>query len=95
MPAYAVFTREKTRVPGGLEPYDKLAGPSLGGHPAKVLAAYGKQECPEGAASEGVVLLEFPTMAELKAWYDGPAYRAARELRFKAADYRVIFFEGL
>ena len=62
MAAYAIFIKEKTRVAAGLEPYNKLAGPSLDGHPAKVLAAYGQQECPEGAASEGVVLLEFPTM---------------------------------
>ena len=60
-----------------------------------MLAAYGGIQTMEGAPSEGVVLLEFPTMAAAKAWYDGPAYREARELRFKGADYRVLFFEGL
>jgi uncharacterized protein (DUF1330 family) len=34
-------------------------------------------------------------MAAARAWYDGPAYREARPLRFKGADYRVLFFEGL
>ena len=95
MPAYAIFIKEKTRVPKEIEIYSGLAGATLDGHPAKVLAAYGKQECPEGAPSEGVVLLEFPSIAAAKAWYDGPGYRAAREHRFKGADYRVIFFEGV
>jgi uncharacterized protein (DUF1330 family) len=40
------------------------------------------------------VILEFPTVAEAKAYYDNPAYREAREHRFKAADYRVLVVEG-
>ena len=95
MAAYAIFIREKLRDPEVIEVYNSKAGPSLGGHPAKVLAAYGAIQTLEGAPSEGVVLLEFPTMAAAKAWYDGPAYREAREHRFKGADYRVLFFEGL
>ena len=95
MSAYAIFIREKLRDPEVIEQYNEKAGPSLGGHPAKVLAAYGAIDTPEGAPAEGVVLLEFPTMAAAKSWYDGPAYREARRLRFQAADYRVFFFEGL
>jgi uncharacterized protein (DUF1330 family) len=72
MAAYAIFIREKLRDPDVIEKYNDKAGPSLEGHPAKVLAAYGAIEAPEGAPSEGVVLLEFPTMAAAKAWYDGP-----------------------
>ena len=95
MAAYAIFIREKLRDPQLIEKYNDKAGPSLGGHPAKVLAAYGAIETREGAPSEGVVLLEFPTMAAARAWYDGPAYQEARKIRFQAADYRVLFFEGL
>jgi uncharacterized protein (DUF1330 family) len=95
MSAYAVFIREKLRDPAVIERYNALAGPSLEGHPVEVLAAYGKHENVEGAPTEGAVILKFPTMQAAKAWYDGPAYRAARELRFKGADYRVFFTEGL
>ena len=94
MAAYAIFIREKLRDPQTIEAYNAKAGPSLEGHPGKILAAYGGIEALEGAAAEGVVLLEFPDMRAAKAWYDGPAYRAAREIRFRAADYRVLFFEG-
>lgn len=95
MAAYAIFIREKLRDPKVIDVYNSKAGPSLDGHPAKVLAAYGEIETHEGAPAEGVVLLEFPTMSAARAWYDGPAYREAREYRFKGADYRVMFFEGL
>jgi uncharacterized protein (DUF1330 family) len=95
MAAYAIFIRERLRDPKAIEAYDAKAGPSLGGHDVKVLAAYGKQVLLEGAAHEGVVILEFPTMAAAKAWYDGPEYTAARRLRFQGADYRAFIVEGL
>ncbi|MGI4791141.1 MAG: DUF1330 domain-containing protein [Janthinobacterium lividum] len=40
-------------------------------------------------------LLEFPSFDKAKVWCDSPAYRAAREHRFKGADYRVMIVEGL
>lgn len=95
MAVYCIFIKEKTRNTAALATYSGLAGETLSGHPVKVLAAYGNQETMEGPASEGVVLVEFPTMADAKAWYNGPGYSAAREHRFKGADYRVIFVEGV
>ena len=49
------------------------------GHVITTRAYYGRQEVLEGAAVEGVVILEFPTFDEAKAWYDSPAYRKVRE----------------
>jgi uncharacterized protein (DUF1330 family) len=49
----------------------------------------------EGAATEGTVILEFPSMDAAKAWYDGPAYRKVREHRFKGATYHVILVKGV
>jgi uncharacterized protein (DUF1330 family) len=95
MATYVIFTREKMRDPAEMETYTKLAGDSLVGHPVKVLAAYGQQEVLEGAAVEGVVIVEFPSITAAKAWYNGPPYRAAREHRFKGADYRAVIVEGL
>ena len=95
MPAYAIFIREKTRDQSALDQYSPLAGASIQGLPVKVLAAYGRQEVLEGPAGEGVVIVEFPTLEEAKAWYDSPAYREAREHRFRGADYRAMIVEGL
>lgn len=94
MAVYAIFIREKLRDPKVIDAYNVMAGPSLDGHPVKVLAAYGGHENIEGAPIEGAVILEFPTMAAAKAWYDGPAYKEARALRFQGADYRVFFVQG-
>lgn len=95
MPAYGIFIRERTRNKSELDNYTPKAVASLAGHTMKVLAAYGRQEVIEGPEAEGVVIVEFPSLAEAKAWYDSPAYREAREHRFRGADYRAIFVEGV
>lgn len=95
MAAYAIFIRESTRDASELDAYSQRVGGTLAGHRVSVLAAYGRHEVLEGPEVEGVVILEFPTLDEAKAWYDSPAYREAREHRFKGADYRAVIVEGL
>lgn len=95
MTAYVVLTREKTHDKDALAAYAKSARGAAAGHPMKVLAAWGKHEALEGPALEGAVVLEFATMEAAKNWYESPAYRAAREHRFKGADFRVFIVEGL
>lgn len=94
MPAYIVFLRERTRDAAELETYSEGVGATLAGHPVSVLAAYGLQEVLEGPDVEGVVILEFPSFEEAKAWYGSPAYRKVREHRFRGADYRAVIVEG-
>lgn len=95
MAAFVVFVREKMKDPTEMATYTAKAGPSLQGHDVTVHAAYGRHEVLEGPEMEGAVIVSFPTFAEAKAWYDGPAYREAREHRFKGADYRGFIVEGL
>jgi uncharacterized protein (DUF1330 family) len=95
MSAYAIFIRESTRDAAELATYSKQVGATLAGHPVKVLAAYGHHEVLEGPEVEGVVILEFPTLDEAKAWYDSPAYRKVREHRFRGSDYRAVIVEGV
>ena len=95
MTAYAVFIRESTYDPAELEAYTPKAAASLAGHPVTILAAYGRQEVLEGPEVEGVVIVSFPTFAEAKAWYESPAYREAREVRFRGAKYRALIVEGV
>jgi len=95
MAAYVVFTREKLRDPAAMATYSGMAGPSMAGHPIKPLSVYGACETWEGAPIEGAVIVEFPTIEAAKAWYNGPEYTAAREHRFKGADYRVFITEGI
>ena len=95
MAAYIVFTRDSTRDAGELATYSQNVGPTLAGHPVTVLAAYGRHEVLEGPDVEGVVILEFPSFEEAKAWYDSPAYREVRKHRFQGANYRAVIVEGV
>jgi uncharacterized protein (DUF1330 family) len=95
MSAYAIFIRDKTKDQAELDAYGPKAQASLAGHPVKILAAYGRQEVLEGPQAEGVVIVEFPTLEAAKEWYNSPAYREAREYRFRGADYHAVIVEGL
>jgi uncharacterized protein (DUF1330 family) len=95
MAAYMVFTREKTTNQAELDKYGPMAGASMGGHEATPLALYGKHETLEGAPIEGAVILSFPTYEAALAWYKSPAYTAAKEQRFKGAEYSVIIVQGV
>lgn len=95
MSAYLVFTRNKMIDQQEFDIYSKLAGASLKGHEVKPLAFYGRHEDLEGSPTEGTVIMEFPTVAAAKTWYNSPGYSEAREHRFKAADYHVILIEGV
>jgi uncharacterized protein (DUF1330 family) len=94
MVAYIVFTRERTRDQAELDTYSQNVSASLTGHVVTTRAYYGRHEVLEGAAIEGVVILEFTTFDEAKAWYDSPAYREVREHRYKGADYRAVIVQG-
>ena len=95
MTAYIVFTRERLRDKTEFDQYAAVAGGTLAGHPGKPLAFYGTNETLEGAPIEGAVIVEFPTIAEAKAWYESPDYQAAVPHRWAGADYRVFITEGV
>jgi len=59
------------------------------------LVVYGAVHPLEGQAPDGVVMLQFPTVEDAKAWYESPAYQAALPHRLSSADYRTIIVEGL
>jgi uncharacterized protein (DUF1330 family) len=95
MVAYVVFTREKMRNKEEYERYKEKARPANAAHPLKPLALYGKHESLEGAALEGAVILEFPSMEAAKAYYHSAEYQEAAKHRFLAAEYRVFIVEGI
>ncbi len=95
MPAYVVFMREKTVNLSELEAYWARVSATMDGHPLKVLAAYGKHVTLEGPDVEGVVIAEFPSLEEARAWYDSPAYQEAAQHRHRGAIYRGLIVEGV
>ena len=92
---YIVFTRENTLDQRELDAYQSEVRGTFDGHPIKVLAAYGLQQVLEGPAPEGIVIVEFPTTAAARAWYDGPTYQAVARHRFKGGSFRAVLVEGM
>lgn len=95
MTAYAMIIREKLRDEDEMKLYEEKVGASLQGHKITPLALYGAQETIEGPDANAVAILAFEDMASAKAWYNSPAYTEARMHRHKAADFRIIFVEGM
>ncbi len=91
-----LFIRESAvRDPAELEKYTQLASEAAADFAFRPLVVYGDTEAVEGEAPDGVVLLEFASEEDAKAWYYSPSYQAAREHRLRAADYRGLLLHGL
>jgi uncharacterized protein (DUF1330 family) len=100
MPAYMLFIREGAVVdPAELAIYSAAnrsnARTFVEQHKLRPLSVYGAIEAFEGDAPDGVLLLEFPTMEDARAWYGSPEYQAAIPHRQKGAPYRALLIEGL
>lgn len=95
MSAYVIILREEpVQDQAAMAEYQRLiaAGPPQAN--LKPLVVYGASEALLGTPPDGVVVLEFPTMEDAKAWYDSPRYREARVFRQKAARHRELIVEG-
>lgn len=95
MPAYIIFTKERSRDPAASRRYLEQHDAFIKGHALTYRARFGRCEVLEGAATEGVAILEFPTYEEAKAWYHSPAYQKASADRYLGGDYRAILVEGV
>lgn len=76
--------------------YVKSATSTVAAHGGRYIARGGRAEALEGdVAVNRVVLLEFPSFAQAKAWYDSPEYRAALAIRQSCATGTLILVEGV
>jgi uncharacterized protein (DUF1330 family) len=100
MAAYIIVFRESpVRNDAAIDEYSRRnqenAAASQQQFGIKPLVVYGRSEAPEGENPDGIVMLQFPTFAEAKAWYESSAYQEAIPFRKQAADWRVVIVEGL
>lgn len=93
MPALFIAIRERTRDAAEMQTYSAAARPTLAGRAFRMLARYENHEALEGPEAEAVLVMEFPSMADARAWYDSDDYRAALRHRNLGADYRVLLVE--
>ncbi|WP_428312775.1 DUF1330 domain-containing protein [Hydrocarboniphaga sp.] len=95
MTAYLIFIREGAIVDQAA--MDRYRGSNRTTPPLPrpaPLVVYGSIEALEGEAPDGVVVLQFASVEDAKAWYQSPAYQRAIPHRQQAADYRVFIVTG-
>ncbi len=94
MAAYVIADIEVTE-PIEYEDYKKQAAPTAALYDGKYIVRGGAVEVAEGEwTPHRFVVVEFPTMAQAKAWYCSPEYTPAKEIRHRTAKSSVIFVEG-
>jgi len=95
MTAYVIFIRESpVRDPQQMDAYRARNRQGPTDPNLKPLVVYGAMESLEGQLPDGVVILQFPSVEDAKAWYNSPDYQAAIPHRQKAADYRALIVQG-
>jgi uncharacterized protein (DUF1330 family) len=95
MKAY-VIVNVAIRDPERYKDYVRAATPTVAAHGGKYIARGGRAERLEGSvAVNRIVVLEFPSYAHAKGWYDSAEYREALAIRQSCATGDLILVEGM
>lgn len=95
MAAY-ILVDGKVTDPVKYEDYKRLAHACVQSHGGRYLVRGGKAEVLEGSwAPNRVVVLEFPTLEQARAFYDSADYAAARAARGGAAQMNMVMVGGV
>ena len=94
MSAYIVVQVEVTE-PAGYDEYKKMVPSSLAAYGGKFVVRGGACETLEGSwQPKRLVVLEFPSAAKAKQWWESSEYRDAKALRQRTAKTEMILVEG-
>ena len=95
MTAYVVVDIEVTD-PIAYEGYKKAAAESIASMGGRYLTRGGKTEVLEGTwTPKRFVIIEFPSMKQLKEWYASPGYAPLLALRKMSTKTNLIVSEGV
>ena len=94
MTAYAILDIEVID-PEGYKEYLKLAPEAVKLYGGKYIVRGGQNETLEGDwHAKRLVVLEFPSIEQIKTWLNSPEYAPARVLRHKYAHSNMVVVEG-
>jgi len=94
MPAY-IHADVHVTDPELYEQYRRQAPALIAAHGGRYLVRGGAATLLEGEPEPArQVIVEFPDMAHLRAFYDSPAYQALVKIRQRASTGRLVAVEG-
>lgn len=95
MPAYVVVQID-IHDPATYERYKAMAPPSIAAYGGRYVVRGGASEVLEGSwLPPRLVLLEFPTIAQARAWWASPEYAPAKAVRQSCARTEMLLIEGM
>lgn len=82
--------------PESYEEYKTYTPASIAAFGGKFVARGGRSETLEGEWQPGrIVILEFPTVENAKAWWNSDMYAPAKAIRYQAAKSKMIVVQGI
>jgi len=95
MSAY-LFVNIEITDPVGFDEYRKAVSPTIAAHGGRYLTRGGPTEVLEGDwQPRRVVILEFPDVGRLKAWYNSAEYRPLIDVRKRTSITDMVIVEGV
>jgi len=95
MPAYVIVNVD-VKDTENYPRYIQVAPDSIARYGGRYLARGGRTEKIEGVwEPKRVVILEFPTFEQAKAWWDSEEYREPKAMRQRFAETNMIFVDGM
>ena len=95
MAAYVFFDVVSVH-PERMSGYRDKALASVKAFNGKLVAATDKIDCREGDwHPTRIVMIEFPSMENARAWYESREYQEVLPIRLSANEDRMVMFEGL
>ena len=95
MTAYAVAVIRETRFGPAIKEYLQRIDATLAPYSGRYRVHGGPYQPLEGTWSSDLVIIEFPSMEQAKAWYDSDAYAAIRPLRTAHTEGDVLLVQGV
>lgn len=95
MAAYVIVDLEVTD-PARYAEYRQQVPATVAAFGGRFLVRGGEHEVVEGNwRPRRLVVLEFPSLAQARRWYDSDEYRGPKALRFAASSANLVFVEGV
>ena len=95
MPAY-IIADVTTTDQAAMDEYRKQVPATVAKYGGRFLVRGGAHETVEGTWKPSrLVIIEFPSLARAKEWYDCAEYKDPKDLRIKAGRTNLVMVEGV